>query len=226
MDKEFLAEDEGIGFDPEEETEIEISEADLTEPAKAPFLSEVDLSSIEFLSQPDEWVGVEKLRTMYHESNSQVRDPIELAAIQRSLKKNGMAGALIVINRWNGKLLSGHGKVEAAYQGGYRGDMPVVYRHIPSDMEHRLVMLQLNMAMGHQDEELQRREVKYLLDLLPFQEVLPDLAMTETELADLLNLASNAPEVEAPESFKEYGEDIETEYRCPKCSYSWSGKPS
>ena len=30
----------------------------------------------------------------------------------------------------------------------------------------------------------------------------------------------------APEDFPEYGEDIETEYRCPKCGYSWSGSPS
>ncbi len=29
----------------------------------------------------------------------------------------------------------------------------------------------------------------------------------------------------APEDFKEYGEDIETKYCCPKCGYQWSGKP-
>jgi hypothetical protein len=33
------------------------------------------------------------------------------------------------------------------------------------------------------------------------------------------------PDVEAPESFGEYGEDIETAYCCPKCGYKWSGKP-
>lgn len=31
--------------------------------------------------------------------------------------------------------------------------------------------------------------------------------------------------VEPPDSFKEYDEDIETEYTCPKCGYSWSGQP-
>lgn len=29
---------------------------------------------------------------------------------------------------------------------------------------------------------------------------------------------------EPPEDFPEYNEDIETEYRCPKCGYEWSGK--
>ena len=29
----------------------------------------------------------------------------------------------------------------------------------------------------------------------------------------------------APDAFKEYGNEIETEYCCPKCGYEWSGKP-
>ena len=32
--------------------------------------------------------------------------------------------------------------------------------------------------------------------------------------------------VEPPESFKEFDEDIETEYTCPKCNYQWGGSPS
>jgi ParB-like chromosome segregation protein Spo0J len=32
-------------------------------------------------------------------------------------------------------------------------------------------------------------------------------------------------DVEAPGDFAEHDEDIETEYRCPSCSYRWSGKP-
>lgn len=28
-----------------------------------------------------------------------------------------------------------------------------------------------------------------------------------------------------PDEFKEYDEEIETEYCCPKCGYKWSGKP-
>ncbi len=40
------------------------------------------------------------------------------------------------------------------------------------------------------------------------------------ELSDLL-----ISEAEAPSDFKEYDETIETEFKCPKCSYEWSGKP-
>ena len=37
--------------------------------------------------------------------------------------------------------------------------------------------------------------------------------------------ASSIDDKEAPEEFKEYDEDIETAYCCPKCNYAWSGKP-
>jgi hypothetical protein len=33
------------------------------------------------------------------------------------------------------------------------------------------------------------------------------------------------PAADPPEEFGEYGEDIATEHRCPKCGYQWSGKP-
>lgn len=54
-----------------------------------------------------------------------------------------------------------------------------------------------------------------------------DLALTgfpESEVAKLLApLETNEADSEAPGSFKEYGEDIETEHECPKCGYRFSG---
>lgn len=41
------------------------------------------------------------------------------------------------------------------------------------------------------------------------------------ELADLLTAA----QAEAPEEFKEYDETLETQFKCPKCGYEWSGQP-
>jgi hypothetical protein len=53
------------------------------------------------------------------------------------------------------------------------------------------------------------------------QQMLTDMAASEG-----LSFPS-APQEEAkpPEEFGEYGEDIQTEYCCPKCGYVWSGKP-
>ena len=33
-------------------------------------------------------------------------------------------------------------------------------------------------------------------------------------------------EAEPPDDFREYGENIETDYQCPKCGFQWSGKSS
>src|SRR5690606_7237629 len=38
--------------------------------------------------------------------------------------------------------------------------------------------------------------------------------------------AGSASPALPPEEFPEFGEDIETEHRCPKCGYEWSGKAS
>ena len=42
-------------------------------------------------------------------------------------------------------------------------------------------------------------------------------------LAALAESAGLYEAPEAPEDFKEVGEDIETEHECPKCGYKWSG---
>ena len=41
---------------------------------------------------------------------------------------------------------------------------------------------------------------------------------------NIANLLKSSEEPEPPEGFKSYGEDLETEHRCPKCGYEWSGK--
>lgn len=37
---------------------------------------------------------------------------------------------------------------------------------------------------------------------------------------------SDTPPATPPEDFPEFGEDIKTEHKCPKCGYAWSGKSS
>lgn len=48
---------------------------------------------------------------------------------------------------------------------------------------------------------------------------------SEGELAALL-ANTGMSDVLPPENFAEYGDDIETQYCCPKCQYRWSGKPN
>lgn len=48
----------------------------------------------------------------------------------------------------------------------------------------------------------------------------------DAEMLSLLAAGYDLPDVEAPEDFPEYDEEIETAYKCPKCGYEWSGSPS
>ena len=57
-----------------------------------------------------------------------------------------------------------------------------------------------------------------------------DVLANEWDLPDLLEWGFSEEELgiglykEAPEDFKSYDENINTEYCCPKCGYKWSGK--
>lgn len=53
-----------------------------------------------------------------------------------------------------------------------------------------------------------------------------DLEGTGYTDADLELLMGSREDPDAPEDFPTFDDDIETEYRCPKCSYEWSGKPN
>jgi ParB-like chromosome segregation protein Spo0J len=67
--------------------------------------------------------------------------------------------------------------------------------------------------------------IEMLTALKAEDESLTDAAgFTAEELVAYLEEQGTAGEPDAPEDFPEVDEDIHCDYRCPKCSYSWSGK--
>jgi hypothetical protein len=182
-----------------------------------------DLAEIAFKVEPDEWVDIEELRTMFHAFNSQIRWTYQKEAIAASIRDYGFTGEPIIVNRWNGKILGGHGRVEVCHEHGYRGTLPVIYMNLESETQHRNAMLRLNKARGQQDPVAEHREIMALLEEYGVDEVKTNMAMTPDEINTLLGIA--ADNVLAPAEFAEYDENIDTQYCCPKCGYSWSGKP-
>ncbi len=53
-----------------------------------------------------------------------------------------------------------------------------------------------------------------------------DLSLTGFDGDALAKALATPKETAPPEAFPEFGEDIETEHKCPKCGYAWSGKAS
>lgn len=54
---------------------------------------------------------------------------------------------------------------------------------------------------------------------------LETLGFDEAELNNLLSLLPDTDAAPSPDDFKSYGDDIDTDYRCPSCGYEWSGQP-
>lgn len=150
-----------------------------------------DLTAIRFKVEPDAWLPVDQLRGMFHKDNSQVRWEHEKEAIARSIVSFGFTGESIIVNKWNGKIVGGHGRVEVCWERGYRDTLPVVYLDLRSEQEHRRAMLQFNRARGHQDTELEYREIQALFEAYGEPEVRADMAYLQEDIDSLIEYAKN-----------------------------------
>jgi len=174
---------------------------------------------------PDAEILISELMTMFHAENSQERDEDEMMAIRLSIRENGLSGESIIVNKWNMRILGGHGRTEACWLEGYRGRLPVVYEEHPSEIAHRKRMLQLNKARGHQDAAKESREVMALVEEYGQNLVATELAFTYEEIADLIANVEKPPVdksngdngMEGGEGTTGNGDTEETV--CPHCGY-------
>lgn len=117
----------------------------------------------------------------------------------------------------------GHARKKLLVKEGLPLDtqLPVVY--IPADniQDAKEILLAISSQYGTITQEgydtfTYDLDQAYLEEMVHFDA----LKVWEEEIAN-----STGKEVESPEDFGSYDEDIETEYCCPKCGYNWSGKP-
>ena len=147
--------------------------------------------------------------------------------IHGSLQSDALAGVLnevgwvqrILVNKASGLVVDGHLRLKLALDR-HEATVPVLYVEL-TEAEERLVLLTLDPLSAL--AEADRGMLKALLEEVQsgdsaVQQMLSILAEQQGLLETLQN------NVEAPEDFKEYDENIETEHTCPKCGYTWSGK--
>jgi hypothetical protein len=123
----------------------------------------------------------------------------------------------IIVQDGTDTVVDGHLRVSLALERS-EPVIPVTYVDL-EDHEVDLVLATLDplAAMATTDTE-------------KLDELLRDVQTGEAAVQEMLaELAESAgvtpPEVDAPEDFGSYGDDIETDYCCPRCSYEWSGQP-
>lgn len=169
----------------------------------------------------------------------------DLPGIGGSIDLHGM-GELPLFDERTGQLVAGHGRIEALRERQSRGGSPPdgltvddagqwlapVIRgwRSTSDAAAESYLIGSNQwvsAGGWADE---RQLADMLVELQRVDDALLSASGFTVESLDALVAALDAEngapsEKDGPQDFPAYGEDIETEFRCPKCDFSWSGKP-
>ena len=149
-------------------------------------MAETKPTDIQFHVDPDAWLPVAQLLTMFHPHNSQTRDRAEMDAIKRHIADEGFTAEMVVVNPWNQRIVSGHGRTTALHELGFTGTVPVVYREYTTEASHRRAMLRWNLARGHQDEAKQAAEFAALLEEFEKGDLSADFGLGDGEFDALL----------------------------------------
>jgi hypothetical protein len=158
-------------------------------------------------------------------NNARRHTPRNVGMLERSLNEVGAARSIVIDE--NGVVLAGNATIEAAAQAGIER-----VRVVEAD-GHELIAVRRAGLTAEQKTKLALYDNR-VAELAEWDAgVLAGLAddgvdlsgmFFEDELQGLLGQAGTNI-IESPEAFKEYGDDVATEYCCPKCGYEWSGKP-
>ena len=135
-----------------------------------------------------------------------------LSGLKKSIERFGLVQPIIV-NSHDGAMtvVGGHQRIKAMIDLGETETDVIIVDLPPAEEKALNVALNSQAISGDWTAELD--------DILNDIKVeLPDVYV------DLLLADLELKVVTPPDEFKEYGEDIETDYQCPKCGYSWSGK--
>lgn len=165
-----------------------------------------------------------------------------LAALEASMNEVGYTSPMIAA--LDGEVIAGSARLEKAVEVFGVDAEPII---VESDGTKPIIVVRTDIPnadsriakrIGLLDNRVQQMDLQFDPNVL---------AQLEAETPDVLKGLWSKPELQAlidgagamggeggeggdpssaPDSFSEYGEDIETDYCCPKCGYKWSGKPN
>lgn len=170
----------------------------------------------------------EQIRSLAIPIDSVFPDPVNakdhpeesIAGIAASLKEFGQAKP-IVVREETMIICCGNGTWMAAKRLGWT--------HIAANIREMDALTATKLALiDNRTPELGGWKKEVLDQLMP-ELTFDDPTLTEMMAkldAELKAGATEPPPGEAPKEFPAVDEKIETQYKCPNCSYSWSGKPS
>lgn len=149
-----------------------------------------------------ERMSLDEIKT--YPNNAKIHTAEQIEQIKESIRSFGFNDPIAI---WHNEIVEGHGRFIAAQELGFK-EIDVIRLDELSDEQRRAYMLvhnKLTMNTGF-DMELLEFELENIdMDMEPFG-FDDDFSMNDED---------------APQNFKEYGEDIDTNHICPKCGYEW-----
>jgi len=149
-----------------------------------------------------------------HPQNPRKHDENNLQMIMKSYSEFGELGPLVVWGR-NNYVIAGNGRLEAAKRLGMKEVNVIRADHLTD--EQALAFL----VMDNKTTDSSRWDDEQLAELIgDLQERGADLSSTglsQLEIEPLMRAG-------APDEFSEFDENVNTQHKCPKCGYEWSGK--
>ena len=166
----------------------------------------------------DEMVLIEKL--VPNPRNPNQHPQSQIAILAKVIAHTGWRSPIVVSTR-SGFIVAGHGRYQAALALGL-SQVPVDYQDFASDAdEYAHLVADNRIAELAEADEAGLREILGELRASDF-----DMELSGFDANALAGLMTEEAEPVSPEEFPEVDENIETQFKCPKCSFAWSGKPS
>lgn len=170
---------------------------------------------------PPEWPAMQtKLWTLKrikpYEANPRTHPPAQITLLAKILIEHGPDQPIVVDE--SGVILKGHGRLMAAKEAKL-SHFPVAQRHGLTESEKRAIRIQDNQValLSGWDSQLIGAEITAL-----------KLDGYDVELLGFgpQQLVSFTTTPKPPSGFPEVtGDNLKTDYCCPKCRYRWSGNP-
>ena len=167
-------------------------------------------TSLPAIAQKIELWPIERLKP--YARNARTHSDAQVQQIAASIQKFGFVNPILVDSADG--IIAGHGRYQAALKLKLTHVPVIVLDHL-SDAERRAYIIADNKLAENAgwDSALLAIELQELSAAL-------DIELTGFDTGEFEAMLKK---MQAPDEFPEYDESIETEHRCPKCGYEWSG---
>ena len=144
-----------------------------------------------------------------YKNNAKLHPKEQIEQIKKSMQE---FGNIDPIGIWNGEIVEGHGRYLAAKALQFE-TVPVIRLDELTDEQRKAYALVHNKLTMNSDFDL---------DILSDElDKIFDIDMSDFGFDLSLDDEEPQQKDEAPEDFKSFSEETETNHRCPRCGYEW-----